>query len=355
MDGPSDRWAATRNVRARSDDGADVRGARRDGCGRRPEPEPAAVPFPADPSPNRPAADRRLVPVTPDDLPGDDDAVPHIEVGGPRPKTPAGPQLLPPKSRQRSAGARKSRSSSCPGEMRPPAGPPAAGSDRLPPPGPSRRPPIPPAGRRDRRPASRRPAAGAACSRRLRPGRPERPRSPTWPSRGPPTGSAASWSSRPNAGPARRPNGSASRRCPACASCSRAPCRLALALHRTAVEGVYLMPAGKTSVGTDEAARLPALLDQLRGPVRLDPGRRPGLGTHPLDDWAQASDGVYLVLRPDEWDSPHADMAHDGIARAGGQAPRLRHARRKPAPIPSRSRRRVSERSRRTGTRWLIM
>ena len=31
------------------------------------------------------------------------------------------------------------------------------------------------------------------------------------------------------------------------------------------------------------------------------------------------SDGVYLVLRPDEWDSPHADLAHDGITRAGGK------------------------------------
>ena len=39
----------------------------------------------------------------------------------------------------------------------------------------------------------------------------------------------------------------------------------------------------------------------------------------PLTDWARASDGVYLVLRPDEWDSPHADMAHDGITRAGGK------------------------------------
>ena len=94
---------------------------------------------------------------------------------------------------------------------------------------------------------------------------------------------------------------------------------LGLGLHRTGVEGVYLIPAGKCEVGTDEAARLPALLDQLRGRFEWILVDAPVWGTFPLADWARASDGVYLVLRPDEWDSPHADQAHDGIRRAGGK------------------------------------
>jgi len=94
---------------------------------------------------------------------------------------------------------------------------------------------------------------------------------------------------------------------------------LGMALHRTGVEGVYLVPAGKTEVGTDEAARLPALLDQLRGRFEWIVVDAPVWGTFPLTDWARAGDGVYLVLRPDEWDSPHADVAHDGITRAGGK------------------------------------
>jgi len=94
---------------------------------------------------------------------------------------------------------------------------------------------------------------------------------------------------------------------------------LSLALHRTAIEGVYLMPAGKMTVGTDELIRLPVLFDQLRARFDWILIDAPVWGTHPLNDWVMASDGVYLVIRPDEWDSPHADVAHEGIARAAGR------------------------------------
>ena len=94
---------------------------------------------------------------------------------------------------------------------------------------------------------------------------------------------------------------------------------LALALHRTSIEGVYILPAGLARLGMDEAARLPALLEQLR--VRCDwmLVDAPPWGTHVLADWVRASDGVYLVLNPDEWDSPQVDAAHEGIDRAGGR------------------------------------
>jgi MinD-like ATPase involved in chromosome partitioning or flagellar assembly len=94
---------------------------------------------------------------------------------------------------------------------------------------------------------------------------------------------------------------------------------LTLAVHRTAVEGVYLMPAGRASLGTDEMTRLPGIFDQLRARFDWILIDAPPWGTYALNDWVAASDSVYLVIRPDEWDSPHADVAHEGIARAGGR------------------------------------
>src|SRR5829696_5897928 len=66
------------------------------------EPAPAARrPLPTAPPPEpepEPAADGPvLVPLTTDDLPGDRENVPHIEVGGPRNKAAVGPQLVGPR------------------------------------------------------------------------------------------------------------------------------------------------------------------------------------------------------------------------------------------------------------------
>jgi Mrp family chromosome partitioning ATPase len=94
---------------------------------------------------------------------------------------------------------------------------------------------------------------------------------------------------------------------------------LGLVVHRTGVEGLFVMPAGQADVGVDELDRLPAVLDQLRARYDWILVEGPAWGTHPLGDWAKASDGVYLILNQDEWDSPVTDAAHDGIARAGGR------------------------------------
>ena len=55
----------------------------------------AAIPFPS--ADLEPPATVSLVPAAADDLPNDDNALPYIEVGGPRPSVPASPQLLAPK------------------------------------------------------------------------------------------------------------------------------------------------------------------------------------------------------------------------------------------------------------------
>src|SRR5687767_9130544 len=64
------------------------------------DPAPAARrSLPTAPPPEPELADDGpvLVPLTTDDLPGDRDSVPHVEVGGPRAKAAVGPQLVRPR------------------------------------------------------------------------------------------------------------------------------------------------------------------------------------------------------------------------------------------------------------------
>ncbi|MSR55515.1 MAG: hypothetical protein EXS09_19860 [Gemmataceae bacterium] len=94
---------------------------------------------------------------------------------------------------------------------------------------------------------------------------------------------------------------------------------ITLAIHRTPVEGVHVIPEGKTRVGVEESRRLPALLEQLRHRFVWILVDGPIWNPKDLGEWAQASDGVYLVLRPEEWESPHSDAAAEGITQAGGK------------------------------------
>jgi Mrp family chromosome partitioning ATPase len=207
----------------------------------------AAVPFPsADPEP---AAGPVLVPVSDDDLPGDDDSVPHVEVGGPRSKAAPGPQLVPPK---------------------PAAAPPAAevAFHLLPanmrraecPPGPEvityHRPDHPVArqyrrladGIASQHPSGRPPVllftsasvrtAGTATVANLAVTR------------------AADGDGRVLVIEAERTPGSAAERfgvppVPGLRELLARTVPLSMALHRTGVDGVYLLPAGRSSVGTD--------------------------------------------------------------------------------------------------------
>jgi Mrp family chromosome partitioning ATPase len=272
-----------------------------------PDPEPPAGPV--------------LVPVAPDDLPGDDDSVPHVEVGGQRQKGKAPvqsvPQLLPPRPAPPPVAAEVAFQL-LPGETRPPAG--APGPEVI-----AYHRPDHPVARQYRRladgiasqhPSSRPPVllftsasartAGTATVANLAVTR------------------AADGMGRVLVVEAERTPGSAAERfgvppVPGLRELLARTVPLSMALHRTAVDGVYLLPAGRTTVGTDEAARLPALLDQLRARFEWVLVDAPVWGTHPLTHWVHASDAVYLVLRPDEWDSSQADMAHEGIARAGGK------------------------------------
>lgn len=291
---------------------------------------------PAPPSESEPSADGPvLVPLTTDDLPADRENVPHIEVGGPRAKLPAGPQLVKPRAALTPAPAAPEVAFHLlPQAVRqppPPPGPdliayhrpdhPAARQYRLLADGiaaqhPVGRPPV-----LLFTPASAR-TAGTATVANLAVTR------------------AADGLGRVLVIEAERGPGSTAERfgippVPGLRELLARTVPLGMALHRTGVEGVYLVPAGRTEVGSDEAARLPPLLDQLRGRFEWVLVDAPVWGTFPLADWVRASDGVYLVLRPDEWDSPHADMAHDGITRAGGKLRGCVTTQEAPPPAPA--------------------
>jgi Mrp family chromosome partitioning ATPase len=94
---------------------------------------------------------------------------------------------------------------------------------------------------------------------------------------------------------------------------------LTVAVHRTGADGVFFVPPGKMRVNLEDAARLRELLDQLRTRFDWLIVDAPIWGTSALSEWAKASDGVYLVLGHDEWNSPLADAAAEGITRVGGQ------------------------------------
>jgi Mrp family chromosome partitioning ATPase len=277
--------------------------------------ESAPVPIPA-PEPAEPTGPV-LVPMTQDDLPADDDGVPHVEVGGPRTKTPAGPQLLPPRTVSPIA-APEVVFQLLPNEIRPAAGPPSADliayhrpdhpaarqyrllADGIAAQHPAARPPVLLFTSTSARTAGTSTVANLAVTR------------------------ASDGYGRVLVVEAERGPGSSAERfgvptVPGVRELLARGVPLTLAIHRTAVEGVYLMPAGKATVGTDEMARLPAILDQLRARYDWILIDAPPWGTYALNDWVAASDSVYLVIRPDEWDSPHADVAHEGIARAGGR------------------------------------
>ncbi|HJZ93209.1 MAG TPA: hypothetical protein VKE40_20200 [Gemmataceae bacterium] len=282
-----------------------------------------AVPVPAvaAPPPETDApAGPELVPISPDDLPADDDSVPHVEVGGPRAKTtpPAGPQLRMPRLPTGPTVADVGFQLWPVEAMATAPGP--VGADLI-----AYHRPEHPVARQYRRLADgiATQHAGGRCPVILFT---------------PMSFRAAGSATVPNIAVTRAADGngrvlvieversatSPSARfgvppVPGLRELLARTVPLGLALHRTGVDGLFLMPAGKASVGSDESARLPALLDQFRARFDWVLVDAPAWGTYPLTDWAQSSDGIYLVMPRDEWDSPQADVIHDGIVRAGGR------------------------------------
>jgi Mrp family chromosome partitioning ATPase len=276
---------------------------------------PAAIPFPQ-PGFDEPEPAPELVPVTLDDLPGDDNSLPFIEVGGPRRSAAPTPELAVPKPLAEVAAPEVAfhllADVSLPA-FRPP-GPELVAYHR----------PEHPAARQFRRladgiagqfPAGRSPvllftavsghSTGATVANLA-------------------VTRASDGIGRVVVVEAERCEGSSAERfgvppVPGLRELLDRTVPLALALHRTSIDGVYILPAGNARLGVDEVARLPALVEQLRTRFDWVLVDAPPWGTHAMTDWAKASDGVYLILKPEEWDAPQVDMVHEGIERAGGR------------------------------------
>ena len=275
---------------------------------------PAAIPFPQ-PELDELAPAPELVPVTQDDLPGDDNSIPFVEVGGPRGNRKPAVEFLEPKIESQ------------------PAEPEVAfhllADVTLPafsPPGPeliAYHQPEHPAARQFRRLAD-----GIAAQFADR-------RAPVLfftavngGSAGATVANLAVTRASDGIGrvvviEAERCEGSSAQRfgvppVPGLRELLARMAPMAMALHRTSVDGVYILPAGNVRIGVDESARLPMVLEHLRTRFDWIVVDAPPWGTHVLTDWAKASDAVYLILKPDEWDSREVDLAHEGIELAGG-------------------------------------
>lgn len=288
-------------------------GRRKNGTSRE---APVAIPFPSvEPLPS-PSVE--VVPFRDDDLPPDNDKVPYIEVGDKKaPSAPVGPQLIAPKPTTPPPSAALAFQLLHPGER--PKGP-VIGQDLI-----AYHRPEHPTARQYRRLVD-----GIAAQHSS--GRP-------------PvllfTGASTASSGTPlvaNLGVVRAGDGfgrvliievdSGAASGAGCFATPTAPglrdvlartVPLGVAIQRTSVEGVYVLPAGKADIGTDEAERLPSVLDQVRARFEWALVDAPAWGTFPLSEWIKACDGTYLMVKQSEWDSPVSDSAHDGIARAGGR------------------------------------
>ncbi len=278
---------------------------------------PAAILFPQlepEQPDDEPAPE--LVPVTQEDLPGDDNSIPFVEVGGTRPKVAASPELVAPKPSPEPAGpeVRFHLLADVSLPVFSPPGPELVAYHR----------PEHPAARQFRRlvdgiagqfPAGRPPvllftavsghsAGGTVANLAVT--------------------RASDGIGRVVVIEAERCEGSSAERfgvppVPGLRELLSRMVPMAMALHRTSVDGVHILPAGNVRIGVDEAVRLPSVLDHLRSRFDWVVVDAPPWGTHVLTDWAKASDGVYLILKPQEWDSPQVDLAHEGIERAGGR------------------------------------
>ena len=277
----------------------------------------AAIPFPS--ADLEPPATVSLVPAAADDLPNDDNALPYIEVGGPRPSVPASPQLLAPKPLPPSPVGDLTFQLLPAAEAAPVVAD-HLGSDLV-----AYHQPAHPAGRQYRRltdgiaaqlPADRCPvllfsplsgkAGGTTTVLNLAITR------------------AGDGNGRVLVVEVERSEKSAATRLggaavPGLRELLARTIPMSIAIHRTGVEGLYVLPAGKADLGADEAARLPSLLDQFRARFDWVLVDAPPWGTYPLNLWAKSSDGVFLVMRQEEWDAPQADFAHEAIALAGGR------------------------------------
>lgn len=94
---------------------------------------------------------------------------------------------------------------------------------------------------------------------------------------------------------------------------------LGIALQPTELHNLTVLAWGQAGRDLDEQAwsRLPVVMTRLMQRfewILVDAPRGDD-----LKRWVAMTDGVYLVVRKEEWDSPNVDSAHEAIRAMGGQ------------------------------------
>lgn len=93
---------------------------------------------------------------------------------------------------------------------------------------------------------------------------------------------------------------------------------LGMALHRSAIDSLYLLPAGMMELEADAWQRLPHLLDQLRTRFDWILVEGPSATDGTFLPWVKPSHSIFLLLTEKQWDSPAIDSTRDLIATQGG-------------------------------------
>jgi Mrp family chromosome partitioning ATPase len=94
---------------------------------------------------------------------------------------------------------------------------------------------------------------------------------------------------------------------------------IGLGIQATELANLHVMPWGQATQPLTEAAwaRLPMIMTRLMQRFEWVLINTPRHRAE-LSRWLSFTDGVYLVVRQEEWDSPHVDDAHDAIRQQGG-------------------------------------
>lgn len=90
---------------------------------------------------------------------------------------------------------------------------------------------------------------------------------------------------------------------------------LSAALHRTAQKNLFALPPGDPNVPVSQEAeeRLPLVLNQLRKRFDWIVVNAPEWGNGGAAEWAGLGDAVYLVVRQEQWESAEIEAAHEAM------------------------------------------
>ena len=96
---------------------------------------------------------------------------------------------------------------------------------------------------------------------------------------------------------------------------------MSVALHQTAQKNLWALPPGDPEVPVSQEAeqRLPDLMKRLRARFDCLLVNGPRWGTGYAADWLGMADSVYLVIESLNWDDPELESSHNAIIASGAK------------------------------------